>query len=727
MISWISRSFCYWHKKINKKLTHLKLATPFILGCIACLVVMGPKILDPQNLGWLIGVDPIQHYIGWAFFREGPWILPIGMNPNYGLDLSSSIVFTDSIPLLAFFFKSISFALPETFQYLGLWTLVCFILQAFAGFLLLKLVTNDYALRILGSGYFIFAPPMLWRMGYHTALASHFVILVALYLCLSKQCVHRKILWALLISLTALIHFYLLVMVVALWVSNLLDFYDGQACRGVVNQSYNRKLIGCFRAILIEVTLVSIPLLFVLWQCGYFSIGHRAISSNGFGLHRMNLLALFHPGGWSYFIPSNHVMNYPGEGFSYLGLGGILILFFALIQINKNIKTIIRGIQTHKFFILTLLLLFFIALSNNVGIGGKNYHFDIPNIFLDSLNIIRSSGRMFWPMYYTIIFCALAVLMLTLPKKLCIWTLSIGLLLQIADTSHAWLPRRVSLNQNPSEKIYTPSIQNYVFWNCVAKNYKKIIMAPPRYSSKDWVAFSVFAAEKKMSTNAVYLARTDQDKLMESTRKVMDSLHEGDYDKSSIYVIENQSLPVALSGITSNAKLVYVDGYNILLPDHSRYGCGDALSQNDRAYKIRDIPDLEKKISFQAGSIWTQFLIWGWSDPESWGSWSDGNESRLILTVPSNAKTLELTFRAMINKKNKLQPVEVFVDNKSEGTYHFHRAEGNSILLGLTDAQRKKQIISIQFKYQKPIKPSATSQSEDQRSLAIGIESAVFK
>ena len=688
---------------------------------------MGPKTLDPQNLAWLIGVDPIQHYIGWAFYREGPWTIPVGMNPGYGLDLSSSIVFADSIPLLAFIFKSVSFFLPETFQYLGIWTLTCFIFQSYAGFLLVGLIRRDYALQVLGSAFFVIAPPMLWRMGYHTALASHFVILAAIYLCISKQSKHRKLLWTALLSLTALIHFYLLVMVIALWISSLLDFYDEKVCREAVNSSFQQKLISCCWAALIEVILVTLSLLFVIWQCGYFSIGHSAISSSGFGLHRMNLLSLFHPGDWSYLIPSNHVMNYPGEGFNYLGLGGILMLLIALIQISRKIKTILPSIKKYKFLISILFILFLIALSNNVGVGGKNYYFDIPHPVLNGLNIIRSSGRMFWPIYYVIIFCALAALMLTLPRKLCILVLSIGVILQVIDTSHAWLPRRVNLARIESEKIYSPSIQDGVFWDCVAKNYKKIILAPPRYSSKDWVTFSDFAAENKRSTNAVYLARTDQDKLAESTRKVMDSLYDGEYEQGSVYIIENQALPVALSGIAPNAKLINVDGYNVLLPNWPRYGCKNALSQNNEVPKIRDFPDLETKIVFQAGSIWTQFLIWGWSDPESWGAWSDGNDSRMILTIPSNAISLELTFRAMVTAKHKLQPVEVFVDNKSEGVHYFDKAEGNLFVLKLSDSQRKKQTISLHFKYQKPIKPSTISQSEDQRSLAIGLESAVFK
>ena len=106
---------------------------PICLGIFACLMVVGPKALNPTILDLAQGVDPFKDYVGWMFFRNSPWAFPIGLNPTYGLEFSTSVVFSDSIPLMAFLFKAISFVLPETFQYLGIWTLICFMLQAVNG------------------------------------------------------------------------------------------------------------------------------------------------------------------------------------------------------------------------------------------------------------------------------------------------------------------------------------------------------------------------------------------------------------------------------------------------------------------------------------------------------------------------------------------------------------------------------------------------------------------
>ena len=109
--------------------TYWQSLAPIVLGVLVFALVVGPGTLNPTNEHWLlVGNDVTQHYLGWVFFRHGPWSFPIGLNPANGLEFSSSIVFSDSIPLLAFVFKFLSPILPEPFQYMGIWLLMCFVL-----------------------------------------------------------------------------------------------------------------------------------------------------------------------------------------------------------------------------------------------------------------------------------------------------------------------------------------------------------------------------------------------------------------------------------------------------------------------------------------------------------------------------------------------------------------------------------------------------------------------
>ena len=98
---------------IKKRLPFLNIrihsqVIPTLIGAICFSKVVGINVLIPSNIAWFAGgvnSDMLQHYLGWSFYRDSPWRLPLGLNPDYGLELSNSIVYTDSIPLLAIFFK----------------------------------------------------------------------------------------------------------------------------------------------------------------------------------------------------------------------------------------------------------------------------------------------------------------------------------------------------------------------------------------------------------------------------------------------------------------------------------------------------------------------------------------------------------------------------------------------------------------------------------------------
>src|SRR5436190_3365625 len=177
------------------------------IGIAAFVGITGGGIARPSNLGWLSEGDPAQHYLGWSFFRHAPWQLPLGANPDYGMELASSIVYTDSIPLLAFLVKPFSRLLPEDFQYFGFWVLTCFCLQAVFARRLLARCTPNIPLQLVGVAFFVLAPPFLWRLRGHEALLGHWLILAGFDVYLAKH--FRRRAWLVLIALSVLVHAYL--------------------------------------------------------------------------------------------------------------------------------------------------------------------------------------------------------------------------------------------------------------------------------------------------------------------------------------------------------------------------------------------------------------------------------------------------------------------------------------------------------------------------------------
>jgi hypothetical protein len=110
-----------------------------LFGTLAFLWFVRFHALNPRNTTWIyngFNSDPISHYLGWLFFKDSRqgWSIPLGANPNYGLEISSSVVYSDSIPLMAILGKIIAPAIVNNFQYFGIWLLICFMLQTYFSF-----------------------------------------------------------------------------------------------------------------------------------------------------------------------------------------------------------------------------------------------------------------------------------------------------------------------------------------------------------------------------------------------------------------------------------------------------------------------------------------------------------------------------------------------------------------------------------------------------------------
>ena len=127
-----------------------------MIGMGIFLALYGVKILNPLYVDWLYtGSDLSQHYLGWKAFRESGWMFPIGMTDRLLYPFRSSIIFTDSIPLLAVFFKLLSPVLPADFQYFGFWGILCYGLNGAVSAKIIRKYLNNDLQAVLGSIFFI--------------------------------------------------------------------------------------------------------------------------------------------------------------------------------------------------------------------------------------------------------------------------------------------------------------------------------------------------------------------------------------------------------------------------------------------------------------------------------------------------------------------------------------------------------------------------------------------
>lgn len=703
----------------NLKGKLLQVCLPIALGLLGFILVAGIPMLDFQNIAWLGGnLDPAQHYLGWALFRNGPWTIPFGLNPFNGIEFSNSVVFSDSLPLLAFFFKPLNYFLPEVFQYFGLWTLLCFILQAWFAWRLLGLITDSLAIRFLGAGLFVFSPPMLMRVGLWTSLASHFLILAALYLNF-RSTQHRRILyWTLLVGASSLIHFYLLVMVLALWIASLLD-------AGLV-----RKVTTPLECIL-ELISVLLTLVFCMWQAGYFSVGSSSGAAWGYGGFNLNLLAPIDARGWSYLLPKEPMQMDAGNGFNYFGLGFlglVVIALIARIKFKAQLPAFIK-IQNHLFLYLCFISLFLFAVTNTIAIGSWKHTFAIPESVLGFASFLRASGRMFWPTLYFIFFVSIIYVVRGYSRKVATLILGICFAVQLIDTSAGWWPIHQSLSSKVSSVNETPLVNSS--WKNFGSHYQKIIRFPLHSHGENWEYFANLAASSKIATSSVFLARFDESKLKAGNLKVDAQLRMGPLDPNALYVLGLWKLDPAPIRFDPNADvLAKIDGFTVLAPGWKL--CGTCPSIDPRLELVRYAPitQIGEKIYFNRDAFGrNEFMLDGWIPyGELWGSWTEGSNASLIIPLPAGRpRSLVFKLRAFVNAKHLNQSFEILINGAFVKKVSLDQFEGNVVEVPLPQSVLSEQFVKVQFKLLNPASPKSLGISDDDRQLGIGLISVVFR
>ena len=186
------------------------------ISFLALAAVVGMENISFQSTEWLHnGGDNSMQHTAWYFFKNDIWRFPIGSNPNYGDELGSSIVFTDSIPIFALFFKLFKFFISGNFQYFSLWYLICFYLQLFFSFKILKKFTNSDTYSFIGSIFFLIAPILLFKIHLSFSLVGQWILLFTLYLGLTTKVDETKLPWIFIIILSLLIIYTFTVMILA--------------------------------------------------------------------------------------------------------------------------------------------------------------------------------------------------------------------------------------------------------------------------------------------------------------------------------------------------------------------------------------------------------------------------------------------------------------------------------------------------------------------------------
>ena len=505
-----------------------------LLGLTFFLAVYGASIVDPLRIDWLLHGDPAQHYLGFAFFRHGGWGWPLGAVPDLGAPLGTTLVFSDSIPLLAIPFKLLSAGLPADFQYFGFWMLLCHVLHgAFAERLLARLGVDGPG-RLAAVLLLLTSPALALRAYGHESLMAHWLILASFDAYLAGEPRRQGPL----LGVAALIHAYWLVM--------LLPF---------VLLAWRRQEAG-WRPCLAWLGGVALAMALA----GYFVARPGQLAAEGYGSYSANLLTFLDPmdwagflhhygrspenaGEWSRLLPALGQAD-PGqyEGFAYLGAGVLGLLAAGVAALAMRGGNAFSSARLGPLFGIALLL-FVYALSARVSFGETVLAAPaLPPLLLDVLSVFRSTGRFVWPLALLLPLWAVVVLADRAPRRMLGLLLALLAALQCFDLSDKW---------GEFHRRFAPggigSLPEYVepAWESAARASRLVVLSRPD-AADDWIAPALFAARHGLSVNAAYLARSDVEAVRQAEKRAISELVGMSPRPDTAYWVRDPRLAAAL-------------------------------------------------------------------------------------------------------------------------------------------------------------------------------------
>lgn len=487
----------------------------FLLAGIIVLIfggIYGFSILNPTYTNWIFtkSGDIVQHYVGWESFRAGEWTFPIGLTNATSYPMNISVIYTDSIPIVALFFKLISFMLPKTFQYLGLYGLLCFILQGILSARIIKKFTDSKLNIIIGSILFTIVPSMIFRMFYHTALASQWLLLLSLETIFLyndfKEGKKIYFIWALIAFLISTIHLYYLLMCGIILL--------GYILLDILNTKKVKKSI-----ILLVIYLVVA--LITIWIFGGFTnIVENDDFGFGLGLFSYNLNGLLNSQGWSVFLKELPMIQEQYEGFSYLGLGVIILIIISIILTIIWFRKDKEDLKQYKNLVISLVFIsvisILVALSPKVYIGEHLlFELKLPSFITSIWEIFRSTGRFVWPVIYILTLLSVIIILKRLNWKYSLLILSVCTVIQIIDIGVVLTDINIFYTQKYVIKDESNLYENDSL-KLVANNekIKLLILVSEDLNSIDKFMYSDWALNNNMKTNNFHFARTTFDSIL---------------------------------------------------------------------------------------------------------------------------------------------------------------------------------------------------------------------
>ena len=515
-----------------------------LIGAVLFLLIYGFATLLPTNVSFIYNstdADVFNHQLGFDFFRISPWRDPIGLQSYYPYPYESSVIYSDSIPLFAFFFKLLSPILPEYFQYFGIWIFLCFMLQGVSSSLVLKKIGLTYIQAMLCVPFFILNVPFLFRCFHHSALAGQWLILFSFLIILSESEMSTKkriSLWALMCGISILIHGYLFFLV---------GFLMSFSC--IYQFFKNRKRLSTI-AVFISCVIISL----FTYYIGGGMLPHDTIIMGGYSLYLFDPVDLINPLIYSSFLPP--IVYYCSkESAVYWGVAFIALLSTALVFLFIRRISLISFLKKHRFFALLTLIssifLFVLSEGPSPRIAGKTLFnlisTDTNYDLIAFLSTFRATARFILPVLYLIQICVFYVISRFVNKQ----TLFTLILIPCIILQYAEIVPKAAKGGADSIVSGYHTVFNDCFDNTFSSNARHLSFISDNY--ENIAAAGVFASHHNMTLNTSKACRGPKNSVWAD----ITSWNAEQLSRDTVYLIPDDYIPYLKPVLLTDDHLIY--------------------------------------------------------------------------------------------------------------------------------------------------------------------------
>jgi len=484
----------------------------------------GLKSLNPSNVQWIHGDNSLS-YVAQLFYLSDTWRFPVGSNPDFGLNLATSLTYSGPPLPMALIQKILS--IDPALQFFGIFLLFVITLQIFIGIEIGRTIGAN-SLQSMVIGLLQVTPFFLYRLQFHFWISSHFLLLWSLWIVLRsyKDKKIRLVEVSAVVTLAYFIGAYMLAMAL------LILFFP------IAKETFeNKKFPAAAKKVSLTVVM-SVALSFFIADFGVqkgSAIELVRMNFTGqYTYYPTNLLSLFNPAvgysrdctkGHCIFgegpVPSHFIENFSVtnldlggvqgnfDGFLYLGVGLIYLLCLSvIIEIRyRGSRGLKQLITRQRFSISYFLFVFAFSATYRITVGSNEFQIFDSKLIRWSLSTFRASGRFAWILAYTLILISITVIVRRLNSKQVTFILIFALLFQFGDM---FKPLETRYSNLKNYKFNSFPLQKQISEDFSRRSVGKTVLAyyPPA-GMTGWPVVSILAWENGMKSGMMATSRVN--------------------------------------------------------------------------------------------------------------------------------------------------------------------------------------------------------------------------